>query len=128
MKLRGIRQAPSHESSLLKSRKLKSPQERKLHTPTKNRVKLKGDRLESPAPISSSRFSLRKTPARLKYLGDNSEPNDESDSVPDYTPLRSAGISVNQLRGTKDISTPAVSILENARITRQRAKKAIQQD
>jgi hypothetical protein len=102
-----------------------SPRERKLHTPIKNQIRLKN--LDSPEPLRSGRFSLRKTPARLKFLEDQAQDSTSEDvSIPEFTPLRTAGISMNQLRGSSDMSTPAVNVLENARMTRQRAKKAIQ--
>jgi hypothetical protein len=83
--------------------------------------------LDSPEPLRSGRFSLRKTPARVKYLEEHLEDSTGEDvAIPEYTPLRTAGVSINQLRGSNDTSTPAVNVLENARLTRQRAKKAIQ--
>jgi hypothetical protein len=128
LKLRGKAPSPPKARSPIEmALKLKSdgsPRERKLHTPIKNQIRFKN--LDSPEPLRSGRFSLRKTPARLKYLEDQAQDSGEDVSIPEFTPLRTAGVSMNQLRGSNDISTPAVNVLENARMTRQRAKKAIQ--
>lgn len=127
LKLRGKSVSSPADISLLKSKSDSSPQERKLHTPIKSGTRLRN--LDSPEPIRSGRFSLRKTPARLKYLDEHSQHEDDTSedvTLPEYTPLRSSGVSMNQLRGSNDMSTPAINVLENARMTRQRAKKAIQ--
>ena len=98
--------------------KAKEPaQKRKLHTPVKTRPVIKA--LDSPEPMASRR--LRQTPARLKYLGEGDLENESSKKeLASFTPLRAS--SINQLRGTSDLNTPAMEA-KDVRMTRQRAKQ-----